>query len=234
MFQDCGFLKRLKLSLWSITEQLRHIVNHVLQVMGCPILLWVKVCNFTLQLMGSGHLLNKDLCVLHLANVTLRTLSGSHCQQNLFVGVSVQFLVNFWSLPLQFFHLKRRAGRQQHKLRKLTCETDLRLFQIYDANLWKTKLLHVILFGRHWNFTSIDLPGVWIDQLVKQSETPRYQMNWRRSVESSPCFLCREKHAEQHSSCCSSLNGFWPLLSTISYPVLARLEFCGRREKLTL
>ena len=124
-----------QLYLWSINEQLRHMLNHLLQVMGCPLLLWVKACNFTWKLMGSRHLLNKDLCALHLANVTLRILSGSHCQQKLFVDVSFLFLVNFWSLPLQLFHLERRAGRQRHKLRNLTCETALQLFQIYDANL---------------------------------------------------------------------------------------------------
>ena len=36
-------------------------------------------------------------------------------------------------------HLKRRAGRQRDKFFNLTCETALRLFQIYDANFKKKK-----------------------------------------------------------------------------------------------
>ena len=91
MFQASGFLCHMA-------------SGFLLQVMGCPLPLWVIVCSFTWQLMGSRHLLNKDLCALHLANVTLRILSGSLCQQNFFVGVSVQFLANFWSLPLQLFY----------------------------------------------------------------------------------------------------------------------------------
>ena len=130
----------VKLSLWSIIEQLRHMFNHLLQVTGYPLLLWVKTCNFIWQLMGSFHLLNENLCALHLANVTLRIMSGSHINRTSSY-VSVQFLVNFWSLLLQLLHLKSMIARQKHKHGNLTCERALRLIQIHDASLEQMKMI---------------------------------------------------------------------------------------------
>ena len=142
LFQGCDFLKRLKFSLWSIIEQLRHMVNHLLQVLGWPLLLWVKVCNFTWQLMGSSHLLNKDLCPLHL-----------------------------------LFHLERRAGRKRHKLTNLTCETALRLFQIYDANLKKKE----IITCDSMSVSILIIRSLW-KTLKLYSDWSTWRLNWSTSA----------------------------------------------------